>query len=346
MKKKDVLKVPAWLDAMSGKEQEVILSSGIKIIRNIEGYPMAHHASLEQLDTIKNKISSVVDKIEPVGILNVWNFNKLTESARGVLYEKHACPFLNDKMDGMLLYATEDFSMRVLLNYKEHLQLGNIRSGLVLDELYKELSSFEGKLSEQLPFAFSKRYGYLSSNVTKTGTGLEATVVLHLPALVGMEKISKLAEAIESKNMVLERLYKDDTSFALGNLYLLRNVPIITDSEQDIVDTVTNVAEELMGRELRMRKVLYSRSRVVVENYFWRAVGIMKHTRTIQAAEMLALFSYIGLGIDLGLLEKIDWLTLKKLMVQARNCHLKMIYTGKDIEQVRATLLRAAFKEV
>ncbi len=346
MKKKDVLKVPAWLAGMSGREQEVVLSSGIKVIRNIAGYPMPNHASLEQLGNIKNKLRAVMEQ-EPLKTrFNLWDFGKLDELERGVLYEKHAAPFLKDSDREILLYTDEDFAMRVLINHKEHLQFGNIAAGLVLPELHAEVTVLEEQFAKQVEFAFSERYGYLAGNVLKSGSGLVASVVLHLPALIGMEKVEKLEEAVKLKKMSLVRLYKDETPFALGNLYMLSNEPTMNESEAETIDKVMRVAQEICERELKMRKVLQSRARLHVENYVWGAVGILQNTRMMQAAEMLAMFSYIALGIDLGLLEKISWGTLKQLMVQGRSSHLKMIYPGKDIEQVRASLLRNAFKEV
>ena len=199
---------------------------------------------------------------------------------------------------------------------------------------------------ECVELAFNKRYGYLLSKVDDAGTGLQATVVLHLPALTGMDKISKIESGLGKLNMKLARLYRDEQQNALGNLYILGNTPNIHDSEQDILAKVERIALDIAKREKQMRRVLYTKSPLVVDNYVWRAVGMLKTARLISAAEMLAMLSYVGLGIDLGILDKISWISVKKLMVQARGSHLQVLYPDESPDQVRASFVRDLFKEV
>lgn len=347
MKKKDILRVPGWLSGVGDESQEVIFSSSIRLLRNIKDVPMPHMASREQLLNIKKQLEPVWSRLKDNENFQEWSIERLPTIDRGILYEKHCMPFFEEQEPrGMFVFANSSFDTRILLNYQEHINIQVFSIGLNLQQLLDKANALEKEMEELSEFAFSKRYGYLTSRVTDAGTGLQATVVLHLPVLTGMNKISKIEENLSRLNLSLERLYRDEQRIALGNLYVLSNKPNMNDSEQDILDKINNVALSLAKREKQMRRVLYTKSPLLAENHVWRAVGLLKTARIISAAEMLAMLSYVGLGIDLGILEKISWTSVKKLIVQARNSHLEAIYPDEDLEKVRASIVRDVFKEV
>lgn len=347
MKKKDVLRVPGWLAGVGDTGQEVIFSSSIRMLRNIKDIPMPHAASREQLIKIKKQLAPVWERLKSEEGFQEWDAERLTGNERGVLYEKHCMPFIEEQEPkGMFVFANASFDKRILLNDQEHINIQAFTIGLDLEGLLLKVQGLETEIEGLCEFAFNKRYGYLTSNVKYSGIGIQASVVLHLPALLGMEKIAKIETSLAKGNMCLERLYRDEQKMALGNLFVLSNKPSLNDKEQDVLEKVKNVALNLAKREKQMRMVLYSKSPVFVENYVWRAVGLLKTARIISAAEMLAMLSYIGLGIDLGILDRISWTSVKKLIVQARNSHLQAIYPGEDLDQVRASIVRDVFKEV
>lgn len=339
--------MPAWLAASTEAEQEIILSSGIRLIRNFKDYPMPQSAGREQLLELKGKLAPLLEGLCTTVGFQAWDMERLSDLDIGLLYEKHALPTVEyQDLKAMYLYTDACFQMRILLNYREHLNMQNLGVGLKLKELYEELSALEDGVEKCAEFAFSPRYGYLSHKVSEAGTGLRASVVLHLPALVGLEKIKKVAEAAGKLNLSFKRLYHDETKYALGNLYVLYNRGGVGEIESEIIEKVSSAALDIANRELQMRKMVMRKSELVAENQIWRAVGILQNARLLTAAEMLAMLSYIGLGIDLKLLKKISWLKLKKLMVQARSSHLQALYPEEDTDRIRAGLLREALKEV
>lgn len=347
MRKKEIQKIPTWLATVSSENQEIILSSSLKLVRNIKNLPLPYTGNREQMLEVKSRLAGALEVLQTQGYM-AWEMGDLSETEKDVLYEKHCCsPDLILTTDVMSLYTSADFDVNVLLNYKEHIRLRNFSVGLKLQELYPQISLLDDLLEEQVEYAFSSRYGYLTKNIADVGTGLTASVVLHLPALVGMEKIEKISKGLEKLGLVLSRLYTDDHKHALGNLYVLSNLPNFTENEQEIINKVTGIAKDFVKREKQMREILYSKANNVVENYVWRAVGLLKYARKLSAEEMLSLLSYIGIGIDLKILTTLDWIAVKKLMVQARDAHISALYGTKvDTEEMRATIVRDVFKEV
>lgn len=347
MKKKDTLRVPGWLAGVGDESQEVIFSSSVRLLRNIKDVPMPHSASREQLIDIEQQLTPIWERLKNEEYFQQWDVERLSDIERGILYEKHCMPFIEEQeRRGMFVLANAAFDTRILLNYQEHLNIHSFAIGLNLESLLERVHNLEAEIEGLAEFAFNKRYGYLMSKIQESGAGMQASVVLHLPALLGTEKIAKIEEHLATLNLCLESLYRDEQKVALGNLFVLSNKSSMVDSEQDILEKVQNVALNLAKREKQMRRVLYNKSPIFVENYVWRAVGLLKTARIITAAEMLTMLSYVGLGIDLGILGNISWTSVKKLIVQARNSHLQAIYPGKDFDQVRASIVRDMFKEV
>lgn len=347
MKKKDILRVPGWLSGVGDEEQEIIFSSSIRLLRNVKDVPTPHIASRTQLINMKMQLESVWTRLKNEEDFQEWNVERLTALDCAILYEKHCMPFFDEQEPpGIFMLANASFDTRILLNYQEHINVQAFSIGLNLEGLFAKVHKLEEELEEHVEFAFNNRYGYLTSKVVEAGTALQATVVLHLPALTGMDKLSKIEASLGKISLSLERLYRDEQKNALGNLYVLTNKPNINDSEQDVLDKVKNVAINLTKREKQMRRVLYSKSPLIVENYVWRAVGLLKTARMLSATEMLPMLSYIGLGIDLKILDSISWTSVKKLIVQVRNSHLQALYPGEELEQVRASIVRDVFKEV
>lgn len=347
MKKREIQKIPAWLAGVSSENQEVVLSSSLKLVRNIKNLPLPYTANREQMLEVKERLSVALEVLQTQGYM-AWEMDELTELEKDVLYEKHCwSPELTVATDVMSLYTSSEFNSNILLNYKDHIRIRNFAVGLKLQELYPQISLLDDLLEEQVEYAFSNKYGYLTKRIADVGTGLTASVVLHLPALVGMEKIEKIVKGLGKLGLELTRLYKDDHKHALGNLYVLRNLPNFTENEQEIINKVTGIAKDFVRREKQMRNVLYSKANNIVENYVWRAIGLLKYARRLSAAEMLSLLSYVGIGIDLKIVTSVEWLTLKKLMVQARDGHIQAQYGSKiNIDELRATLVRDVFKEV
>lgn len=347
MKKRDIQKVPAWLAGVSSENQEIVLSSSLKLVRNIKNLPLPYTANKEQMLEVRERLAVALEVLQNQGY-SAWEMDELTELEKDVLYEKHC--WSADLMlttDVMALYTSSDFDTHILLNHQEHIRIRNFAVGLKLQELYPQISLLDDLLEEQVEYAFSNKYGYLTKAIDNVGTGLTASVVLHLPALVGLEKIEKISMGLEKLGLTLTRLYKDDHKHALGNLYVLSNLPNFTENEQEIINKVTGIAKDFVRREKQMRQVLYSKANNVVENYVWRAIGLLKYARKLSAAEMLSLLSYVGIGIDLKIVTTIDWLSLKKLMVQARDGHLRAQYgTKTSADDLRATIVRDVFKEV
>lgn len=346
MNKSQIEKIPTWLNAESTAAQEIILSSSIKLKRNIKDIPLPHNASREQLAAIKEQLEPILSFLQEEKY-TYWDLGALTDQEVYLLMEKHLLPNVeSDCFSNAELFVSKNLDTTVTLNCTEHLLLQNFAVGLQPGKLYDKLSALDDLFEKQVEYAFSGRYGYITGKLADAGTGLVVSILLHLPGLVGLEKIESISAGLEKMNMKLSRMYSDDARLAIGNLYLLKNIPTVAGSEQEILDKVATMAKELEKRELQARRVLMGRYRNSTENYIWRAVGLLKYSRAIQAPELLSLISYVGLGIDLKLISELKWINIKRIITMVRNAHIKALYPKENPDKVRADLVRAIFSEI
>ncbi len=268
-------------------------------------------------------------------------------------------------------YVAEDQSMSVMINRADHLGIRVLASGLQLQEAWARACLVDDTLSTLLDFAFDDRYGYLTSDLSHVGTGLRAVLVLHLPALSMVEnKMPDLVELANERHQLLrgvkpvvsvekeapgaghkmhvcEALYGDlygtfagPVSEAVGDMYMLSNVSTLGVSEEEILFHVRHVAEDLIEKEKKARRVLREERRPWLEDRVWRAVGLAANARMLGFVESLVLLSSIRLGVSLGLLENHSFAELNRLLLDSQSVHLE-IQDGQECDELALSMKRA-----
>ena len=215
-----------------------------------------------------------------------------------------------------------------------------LRSGFALEETYQEVDQLDSELGQQLPFAFHPEFGYLTSCPTNVGTGLRASVLIHLPGLVLTKEISKVLQGLAQVGLTFRGLYGEGSEL-VGNFFQLSNQTTLGSSELDIIDNLERIIRQVIGHEENARKTLMKQNRDLLQDKIWRSSGTLKSAHIISTKETLSLLSMVRLGVDMGLLNDIDRRAVNELFILTQPAHLQKI-EGKTLSSSQRDAKRAS----
>lgn len=313
-----------WITG-GGPESDIVISSRIRIARNIEKIPFPHQGDNDDLERVITKVNDMVDKNNKFA-LDYININNISDIDKNVLVEKHLIspPHANSEHKrGVFLNENEDIS--IMVNEEDHLRIQILKPGLQLEECWKSADEVDDFFEDEISFAFSKKWGYLSACPTNMGTGLRSSIMVHLPALNITNNIEKMLGAVSQLGLAVRGLYGEGSKSA-GNIYQISNQITLGQNEKDIIDNLTSVTIQILEQEKQARKRLMNENKDFLLDKINRAYGTLKYAHIISNEEALKLLSYLKLGIDLGIIDSIKTGLLSKLMVLIRPAHLQKIF--------------------
>ncbi|MBM4082023.1 MAG: protein arginine kinase, partial [Planctomycetes bacterium] len=229
----------------------------------------------------------------------------------------------------------------LMVNEEDHLRIQVLRSGLELRETWERINHVDDLLVTQVNYAFSSRFGYLTACPTNAGTGLRASVMLHLPALSMARQIEKVFNAVGRLNLVVRGLYGEGTQ-ASGDLYQISNQVTLGKSETDILKTIESVIPRITSYERMARKHLVEENRAQIEDRVWRSYGMLRTARTISSEETLHLLSQVRMGVNLGLIDNVKMKTVNELFILTLPAHLQKMQ-GRELDPDERNVVRASF---
>lgn len=328
-----------------GPENDIVLSTRIRLARNFqeEKFPaIADDASLKNVATyMENHYDE--QSFSSYENLSFIHMDQLTDIEKRVLVEKHLIsPNLTKApYSGVLLSHNEQLS--IMVNEEDHLRIQLYFPGFQVKRALEDVFQLDDWLEEKTDFAFDEKWGYLTSCPTNVGTGMRASVMVHLPALVITKRINKMIPAINQFGFVVRGIYGEGSE-ALGNVFQVSNQITLGKSEEDIVEDLENVMIRLVEQEREARKQLMQRSGKQLENQIFRSYGILKYGRIMESQEAAGRISNVRLGIDLGIIENVSQSVLTELMVLTQPGFLqhyaKEILSSSERDILRATLIR------
>ncbi|MCS7233013.1 MAG: protein arginine kinase [Synergistetes bacterium] len=339
-----------WLKGI-GPNSNIAISSRIRLARNLKNYPFPSIAKKSDLEEVVNEIKRILSKDSYFKPFSLLMLGELSDIEREALIEKHIISpdhsKNGSKRSGALLVEKEGV-LSVMINEEDHLRIQCFLGGLQLGEAWRIIDQFDSVLEKYIDYAFSEEFGYLTSCPTNVGTGLRASVMLHLPALAFTKKMGKVIEELSKIGLTVRGLYGEGTE-ALGNLFQLSNQVTLGPSEEEIVDKIEKVALRVIEEEELTRKHLLKVKGIEFEDSLWRAWGILRHARLISSKEAMDLLSKIRMGTDLGILPRIDKGKFNELIVKIRPAHLQLL-VGRELspeerDKFRADLIRSSFIE-
>ncbi|NRA96779.1 MAG: protein arginine kinase [Planctomycetes bacterium] len=336
-----------WL-RVPGPDSDVVLSTRIRLARNVEGYEFPGRISSDTRRELETQLRSWIESSALADAVQYCNLLGVDDLTRQVLAERHLVSreLVNGEGDRGVSFAASEF-VSIMTNEEDHVRIQVIRSGQSLDEAMRHAVEVDRKLEGQIPYAWSKQYGYLTTCPTNVGTGLRISVMMHIPALVLMEQMDKVHQAASKVGLTVRGFYGEGTK-AIGDVIQISNQQTLGRSEVNILETLGNIVPKIVEYERGVRTHLVNEKRMVLEDRVWRSMGTLRYARKLSSEETLNLLSAVRLGVNLQLLPNLSVGEVNELFVTTQPAHLQA-QEGKRLEPeerdvARATLLREWFR--
>ncbi|MFC4304626.1 protein arginine kinase [Cohnella boryungensis] len=335
-----------WMTG-EGPDSEVVVSSRVRVARNLRNMPFPIMAATEQSLSVMEQLLGVAEsgRLNGLGKIEHVRLSELTELEKLVLVEKHLISpnLANDSRNAALILGpNEDIS--VMINEEDHLRIQYLCSGFQVREAWDMASKVDDIFEEQVDYAFDEKHGYLTSCPTNVGTGIRASVMMHLPALVMTGQINRILSAVTQVGLAVRGIYGEGSE-ATGNLFQVSNQVTLGQSEQEIIENLFQVAHQIIEHEKSARSKLLTESRLRVEDRVRRSFGILSQALIMDSKEASQRLSDIRLGSHLGLLPEVDPLSMNELLVSTQPGFLQMTFgeamSPEDRDKSRADLIRS-----
>ena len=337
----------AWLDA-SGPESAVVLSTRIRLARNLAGQPFSQRSRDADRAAVLTRVTEAAKASDALRTAHEFRMDALARGDRQVLHERHLVSRELAGLDGEerprlgAAVLVRD-AAAVMVNEEDHLRLQVLRSGMAVDEAYVAVETLDTDLGGLLPFAFHDEFGYLTSCPTNAGTGLRASVLIHLPGLVLTKEIGKVLQGLAQVGLTFRGLYGEGSE-VVGNFFQLSNQTTLGKSEADLLEHFGQVVRQVIAYERQAREVLLQTAAATVEDKVWRAYGLLRYARNLSFEETMNLLSGVRLGAGLNLIPGVGVYTLNKLLIFTQPAHLAALERrpagDPELPSVRADYVR------
>jgi len=331
-----------------GPHSDIIISTRVRLARNIEGYPFPWKSALSAKRDILDKVKDAVHKIQYINDAWFIKMDTLGAVDKQFLLERHLISQEHTrsvKGKGLVLSGSEEFS--IMINEEDHLRIQVIAAGFDLNRAWLFINKLDDELSKHLPFSFSPELGYLTACPTNVGTALRASCMLHLPALVLTKNIDKVLELLSKLSFTARGLFGEGTQ-AVGNFFQVSNRATLGLSEKEIIDNLSGVVRQVKEQELTSRQALIKKHRHTFEDSIWRSLGILRNCRLISAKEAFSHLSMLYVGVDLGIIKEVDRSTINNLFIIVQPAHLQKIedkvLKEEERDYIRASIIREHLK--
>lgn len=343
------IKADKWME-LSGPEDNVVVSSRARVARNIDKFFFPTYADDRTLKEVATKIDNILSSLEYFKGFTKINFSSLPPLERCYLRESR---LISKEFEiggfSKILYLSQDRNTSIMINEEDHLRMQSILPGFQAKTVLIKIQDVDEQLRMVLSYAFSPRFGYLTSCPTNTGTGLRISLMLHLPGLTLMQEMDSIFSFVSPYGMTI-RGFNGENSESIGDFYQLSNDITMGKTEEEILKQIEEIFNEIYKREKKSREIILSDKKYEIEDRIWRSYGILTNARKINSSEALNLLSIIRLGIEGGYIKGLDNHFLNQLITKIQPGHIQWGYSGTtDAEvrdKVRAEILREIFQGV
>jgi protein arginine kinase len=342
----------AWLDA-SGPHSHLVLSTRVRLARNLAGRVFGTRTTSPIRREILAQVEAAAKETTMLRQATLFRLEQLERTDRQLLHERHLVSKELAGLDGdpgvrpgAALMVRD--RLGAMLNEEDHLRLQSLHSGFALEAAYQEVDRLDTELGQRLPFAFHPEFGYLTSCPTNVGTGLRASVLIHLPGLVLTKEISKVLQGLAQVGLTFRGLYGEGSE-VVGNFFQLSNQTTLGKSEPELLDHLGKMVRQVIEYEEEARRVLWRDVPAIVEDKVWRAYGLLRYARNLSFEETMNLLSGIRLGVGLGLIKDVGMYPLNKLLIHTQPTHLAVAEgvaaDDPDLGVRRARLVRRILED-
>jgi protein arginine kinase len=332
-----------WLRG-TGPESDIVISTRIRLARNLNDFPFPPRASDETKASIETMLRDPVCELKASGPLHYIRVDSLPNLDRQFLVERQMISREQSEGSGPRGVALSTGEMTsVMINEEDHVRIQSLRSGMDVDACWNDANNLDDELQQKASFAFSNEFGFLTACPTNVGTGMRVSVMVHLPALVLTKEIQKVFQAMQRMGLAVRGLYGEGSQ-AMGDFYQISNQITLGKSEAQILGNVKRMLPDILNYERRAREAIVKDNRSQLHDKVSRSYGILQSARTITSEETMHLLSSVRLGVALGLIADVKIPDLNVLFIQTQPAHLQKLQhaslESKDRNAARAAFLR------
>jgi len=339
-----------WLSG-DGPYRQIVVSSRVRLARNLKNKPFPGWAKKAERIEVLKAVKSAVEHLPEMGDAFSENLEALSPLEKQVLVERHLISREHAaKGIGSAVVMNGLQTLSFMINEEDHLRMQAICCGLQLDKVFAMINQADSELEPLLDFAFHEKLGYLTACPTNVGTGMRASAMLHLPALVMSDQMNKIINSVNKIGLAVRGLHGEGSE-AMGNLFQVSNQTTLGEAEEQIIERLNKVILTVIEHEQNARALLLQRKPVTLLDQIGRAYGVLCHAHSVSSKEALNLLSVIKLGIDLGLFPEPHRFPVDELFIETQPAHLQkgvqvQKMTAEERDTLRAALIRAKLKNV
>ena len=328
----------SWYNSNSA--DSFVVSTRVRLARNLSDIPFPSRMSVEVSEQLKQRVKTAIcESNTPFAkSLKFIDMSIIPNNEINAMVERHIIsPEFAEKTEGRAIILSEDESISIMIGEEDHIRIQVILAGLRLEEAYDIAERIDSLLYDSLHFAFDENLGFLTECPTNLGTGLRASVMLHLPVSAANGEIARLSETVAKIGFTVRGMYGEGSK-ALGELYQISNQITLGISEKNALDNLKIIATQLIEKE---RAAAATIDRDSIEDTVYRALGLLKYCRKLSGNEMMNLLSRIKLGVDMGIIK--GEFNTAKLLIENQPSMLMRKYgemTPNERDICRATAVR------
>lgn len=327
--------MPGWYFE-KGPESDVVISSRVRLARNLSRFPFPHRMNREQEAEVISIVKESILKNKEAGKdFEFIDLNQTNPVDRQVMVEKHLIsPEMveGQRLRGLLLSRDENVS--IMVNEEDHLRIQCLFPGMNIKEAWRLCNKVDDMIEDKVEYAFGEKYGYLTCCPTNAGTGIRASAMLHLPALVMTGYMKSVLEICGKLGIAVRGIFGENSE-ASGNMFQISNQVTMGQTENEIVENMTGITSQIMEQERSLRRELYRQNPKRIEDTVFRSLGILSNARIISSDESMKLLSDIRLGIDLGIISNLKTETLNEIMLQIQPASLQKVFERQLVPEER-----------
>lgn len=333
-----------WLSG-DAEESEIVLSSRVRLARNLDRRSFTHGATPAVLGEVRDEAKGALAECPSLKGALVIDMDETPEADRMLLVERRLVS--REMIKSFLsrsLVVMPDERLGVMINEEDHLRIQSLEPGLSLQGAFERIMDLDDEIDARLCYAYSEELGYLTACPTNVGTGLRVSAMVHLPGLVHNKDIGQVLDGLRNIRLTVRGIYGEGSDI-VGNFFQISNSITLGLSEEDTVKNLEGHVRKVLEFEKKARGALLKKARSLLEDKIWRAYGILKTARLVTSKEAMGLISAVRLGIGLGIITECKLATLNELFIMIQPVHLQKLHEkamkAEERDRARADYIRA-----
>ena len=338
-----------WLKG-EGPQNDIVISSRIRLARNISGFPFISKATELDRQRIEETVYRAVKNLREKEELYEIDLEPLTQLQCQMLFERQLISREIAETQGpRAVYIANDESYSIMVNEEDHIRMQAMTSGLDLHKVWERINSLDDHLESQIPYAFSAELGYQTACPTNVGTGMRVSVMMHLPALNMSQEIDKVFRGLQKLNLAVRGIYGEGSQ-ALGEFYQISNQITLGRSETELIEQVQEIVERIVQYERKARESLREANEEALLDKASRALGVLKTAHSMSSEEAMHLLSMLRLAVNMTLLDVPKVSLINELLLFTQPAHLQQLSESElspsNRDLARAQYLRKRLGEI